>query len=78
MESFGSNAIQMELKYCERCGGLWLRLRGSDVVFCPTCAIVMAGIARDPRFLAHGNAAARRRSTEQTIENTSWSKGGNA
>ena len=22
--------IQVELKYCERCGGLWLRPRGAD------------------------------------------------
>ena len=29
--------IQLELKYCERCGGLWLRLRGSDHAYCATC-----------------------------------------
>ncbi len=30
--------VQLELKYCERCGGLWLRLRGSGQVYCAGCA----------------------------------------
>ncbi len=29
---------KLELKYCERCGGLWLRLQGSDAVYCTACA----------------------------------------
>jgi Zn-finger nucleic acid-binding protein len=29
--------IQLELKYCERCGGLWLRPLGADQVYCPPC-----------------------------------------
>lgn len=29
---------KLELKYCERCGGLWLRLQGSDAVYCAACA----------------------------------------
>lgn len=28
----------VELKYCERCGGLWLRARSSRYVYCPACA----------------------------------------
>jgi hypothetical protein len=27
----------MELKYCEHCGGLWLRERGAGVVYCDNC-----------------------------------------
>ena len=27
----------MELKYCERCGGLWLRIWGTEDVYCPDC-----------------------------------------
>ena len=27
-----------ELKYCERCGGLWLRPQGGDAVYCERCA----------------------------------------
>lgn len=29
--------IQLELKYCERCGALWLRLRGAQDVYCGPC-----------------------------------------
>jgi hypothetical protein len=29
--------VRMELKYCEHCGGLWLRECGSGVVYCPNC-----------------------------------------
>lgn len=31
-------AQPVELKYCERCGGLWLRARGCDQPYCPPCA----------------------------------------
>ncbi|MGO9403211.1 MAG: hypothetical protein ACLPVW_07050 [Terriglobales bacterium] len=31
--------IQVELKYCERCGGLWLRRRGSEGVYCASCRV---------------------------------------
>jgi Zn-finger nucleic acid-binding protein len=27
----------LELKYCERCGGLWLRPPGSGQIYCTTC-----------------------------------------
>jgi hypothetical protein len=30
--------IQLELKYCERCGGLWLRRQGTAGVYCAACA----------------------------------------
>ncbi len=30
------NAV--ELKYCERCGGLWLRRAGDPAVYCAPCA----------------------------------------
>jgi hypothetical protein len=29
--------IHVELKYCERCGGLWLRPQGADGVYCAGC-----------------------------------------
>ena len=31
-----------ELKYCERCGGLWFRLAGEEEVYCPSCVPIMA------------------------------------
>ena len=29
---------KLELKYCERCGGLWLRPQGGAAVYCASCA----------------------------------------
>jgi len=30
-------SVGVELKYCEHCGGLWVRERGSGVVYCDNC-----------------------------------------
>ncbi len=32
-----SRKIRMELKYCEACGGLWVRECGAGVVYCEKC-----------------------------------------
>jgi Zn-finger nucleic acid-binding protein len=32
----------VELKYCERCGGLWLRSQGTDGVYCASCRVRLA------------------------------------
>ena len=37
MESADWEIIRLELKYCERCGGLWLRQRGTGRVYCAAC-----------------------------------------
>ena len=29
---------KLELKYCERCGGLWFRPLGAEAVYCASCA----------------------------------------
>jgi len=34
--------LELELKYCERCGGLWLRIVGDDEVYCEPCIPHMA------------------------------------
>jgi len=31
------NEVGMELKYCEHCGGLWVRERGGGIVYCDRC-----------------------------------------
>lgn len=33
---------QVELKYCERCGGLFLRERSAGIVYCAGCTARMA------------------------------------
>lgn len=37
--------IRVDLKYCERCGGLWLRPRGVGGVYCANCRIRLAAIS---------------------------------
>jgi hypothetical protein len=32
-----NQAVRVELKYCERCGSLWLRECGAGVVYCGNC-----------------------------------------
>jgi hypothetical protein len=39
--NFG-NELQFELKYCERCGGLWLRPVGGGQIYCVACGREMA------------------------------------
>lgn len=39
------NVLQMELKYCEACGGLWVRVRGAAEVYCERCVAKMGEIA---------------------------------
>jgi hypothetical protein len=48
--------LKMELKYCERCGGLWLRPGGAAEVYCPACAdaFARADAAFAPRPLRRG------------------------
>lgn len=41
MESEDPEVIQLELKYCERCGALWLRLRGAQEIYCAPCDLEM-------------------------------------
>jgi hypothetical protein len=77
MENIDGNAIQMELKYCERCGGLWLRIRGSEVVYCPGCSMILAGIARDSRGLEHSRIGMGA-PDESQFDNTFWGEGGQA
>ena len=44
MESCGEVFEHVELKYCEGCGGLWLRPRGAEEVYCPECAAEDGGV----------------------------------
>jgi hypothetical protein len=39
-----SREVRMELKYCERCGGLWLRECGTGVVYCQSCQRIVADL----------------------------------
>jgi hypothetical protein len=56
MSKIGKDIEQLELKYCERCGGLWLRGKGSELVFCPSCAPKMAEL---PQLRGSGKSRPR-------------------
>jgi Zn-finger nucleic acid-binding protein len=42
ISEMGDQEMHVELKYCERCGGLWLRLQGTDGVHCASCRAHLA------------------------------------
>jgi hypothetical protein len=37
-----TSELSFELKYCERCGGLWLRPAGGGQTYCVACGRAMA------------------------------------
>lgn len=58
----GLNEECLELKYCERCGGLWLRPAGGEQVYCVICARAMAELPPSStevksRAVTHGKRA---------------------
>ncbi len=59
-----TNALRLELKYCERCGGLWLRPTGGGQVYCAACVRAMAELppASTEREIVRGAREARSRS----------------
>ncbi len=49
MESLEDVLVPMELKYCERCGGLWLREKEGNEIYCPKCVPEMAELPQPRR-----------------------------
>ena len=49
----------VELKYCERCGGLFLRVAGAGVTYCAGCAL---RLGTEPELAEMIGPARRRRS----------------
>lgn len=73
MEGLAENSIQLELKYCERCGGLWLRPGGSDLIFCRRCARNLA--LADAGFVNRSHSLV---APQDAPSVPFWSEGGNA
>lgn len=46
MEADVMEIVELELKYCERCGGLWLRPQGEDEVYCGVCRLKVAELPK--------------------------------
>jgi hypothetical protein len=57
---------RLELKYCEQCGGLWLRVMGATGSYCPGCE---RGISQLPRRAADnrrsGGSGPRKRALQR-------------
>jgi Zn-finger nucleic acid-binding protein len=64
MESIGKierQEVELELKYCERCGGLWLRPQGANRVYCAGCQLHLAARLNPPEATpAHSRRRKRR------------------
>lgn len=45
MEFEDVEIVQLELKYCEYCGGLWLRPKGAVEIYCAACIPYVAQFA---------------------------------
>jgi hypothetical protein len=60
-----NEGIQLDLKYCERCGGLWLRPYGTDGVYCAACS---AYFAERPKPTDAPPRKARRRRARKVVE----------
>jgi Zn-finger nucleic acid-binding protein len=76
MQGANGGVIQLELKYCERCGGLWLRPRGSEVVFCNRCSRTTASLfpGQDETARFDRESAYQGKGDERAF----WVEGGNA
>jgi Zn-finger nucleic acid-binding protein len=46
MENLEDVLVPVELKYCERCSGFWLRSNDVQEVYCPACVRKMAEYPR--------------------------------
>jgi ribosomal protein L37AE/L43A len=74
METQERKVLELELKYCERCGRLWLRLRGSEVILCRNCAKALAGVPCWPRRDQESDTEA----ADVAPNSAFWAEGGNA
>jgi len=45
MEAKRWEMVYLELKYCERCGGLWFRRKGESQAYCESCLLQMSEMA---------------------------------
>ncbi|HXX00871.1 MAG TPA: hypothetical protein VEJ00_06630 [Candidatus Acidoferrales bacterium] len=54
--------VRMELKYCEHCGGLWLRECGAGVVYCENCQPRIADLPIPKKKPARVSLPVQRRS----------------
>jgi Zn-finger nucleic acid-binding protein len=69
LNTLKTGEVPVELKYCERCGGLWLRPQGEDVVYCRGCQEHMAAWPRaGERPAPHPRGPQERELQEQDLQ----------
>ncbi len=56
MPANSPEVIQLELKYCERCGGLKLRVRNSPAHYCLPCQRLIDEMAPDRHLRGRRNS----------------------
>jgi Zn-finger nucleic acid-binding protein len=70
-----TNEIGFELKYCERCGGLWLRPTGGGQIYCVACGRAMAELPRGSSDRENGRVKQRRQSEANDSGGHEWDEG---
>ena len=78
MEPDEVEVLQLELKYCERCGGLWLRVRGRQDVYCSSCAGAVSEVAISRRSKRPPRLPVRDIDSQRSVRSTIFLKGGHA
>lgn len=58
----------LELKYCERCGALWLRHTGGQENYCAMCFVQMEDSARPKKRKTNVRAAHRNRKRTRDLQ----------
>jgi hypothetical protein len=66
------NEMSFELKYCERCGGLWLRPTGGGQIYCVACGRSMAELPRSSSDRENGRVRHRRRPKAKASGGYEW------
>jgi Zn-finger nucleic acid-binding protein len=73
--------VELELKYCEYCGGLWLRRKGEVEIYCANCVTYISQCTVSSRKRTNprlpGNTV-KRIEGEDDGEIVVWVEGGNA
>jgi hypothetical protein len=69
------NELSFELKYCERCGGLWLRPMGGAQIYCVGCGRAMAELPPGSKDRKRARVPGGPRSRAKHYEGNAWDEG---
>jgi len=69
------NELSFELKYCERCGGLWLRPMGGGQIYCVGCGRAMAELPPGSKDRESARVPRGRHSRAKNYRGHEWDDG---